>query len=450
MAKITTEDVQFGRVKVGDKVRCIDNSNYQLTEGLDLNIVYEIDELSVNKDMLRVKGKNFNNFLYRFELIKEGDQMPPEKPEQETPRFRRSALQLEVDKQRTEDGLEAIKWSEIDKKDWEKEYKNFQQKVKAGSGMKVESAEGANEQAQKEIEKIMEEKRLPADQMLDLHKQITDSMIKGMKEELKDAVKEATAKTIPQKIVVSFKVNEKEMIEKISDPHPLLAELVNTLKSGWNVMLVGPAGSGKTTLADQASKVLGLNHGHLCFSAGVSETWLYGRQLPTGFIEAEFSRLYRDGGVFLADEMDAADANLLLSINTALANGVMYNPISGVKIPRHKDFFFVGAANTFGKGQNSAYAGRNRLDAATLDRFIPIEVEYLAEIEEKICPVKDLLDNVRALRDIIKKANGSDVISYRAFQKAISMFHRGKDVNEIKKTLTLSWSKELRQSAGIK
>ena len=370
--------------------------------------------------------------------------------EQEEKKFRRTLLQISVDEQRAQDKLSPIDWANEEISKWKNHYKDYNQKVKGSLEVTVESAEGQNEEVEKEVEKQLEKNKIPVEQLAELQKQITAVMTKELKAQAKQIIKEVTTATIPQKIVVSFKVNDKELVDKVSDPHPLLAKLVNLLKSGVNVLLVGPAGCGKTMLGDQASKVLGLNFGHLCFSAGVSETWLYGRQLPTGFVEGEFSKLYREGGVFLADEMDAADANLLLSINTALANGIMYNPISGVKYSRHKNFHFIGAANTFGKGQNSAYAGRNRLDATTLDRFISIPVEYLPEIEEKICPVQDLLDNLRALREIVNKSNGSDVISYRAFNKAMTLFHLGYNTEEIKNMLTSSWSKELRTAAGIK
>lgn len=372
-----------------------------------------------------------------------------DQPKEEKKRFRRTLLQIETDNQRAHDGLPSIDWENETKEQWENHYKDYNQKQKGDAGMKVETAEDDQEETEKKVEEQLDKNRIPVEQLAELQKQITDVMVKQLKVEAKQIIKDVTTAVVPQKVVVSFKVNEKELVDKISDPHPLLAKLVNLLKSGTNVLLVGPAGSGKTMLGDQASKVLGLQFGHLCFSAGVSETWLYGRQLPTGFVEQEFSKLYREGGVFLADEMDAADANLLLSINTALANGVMYNPISGEKHTRHKDFHFIGAANTFGKGQNSAYAGRNRLDAATLDRFVSIPVDYLPEIEEKICPVRELLDSLRALREVIKKANGSDVISYRAFSKGMVLYNLGYDVKEIKEVITASWTKELKATAGI-
>lgn len=176
--------------------------------------------------------------------------------------------------------------------------------------------------------------------------------------------------------VRKIQVNSMPLREISSEPVKHIDELVLYSKLGMNILLVGPAGCGKSTSAKQLSEILGLQFGATCLTAGASETWLFGRQTPNGFVEGAFSKLYREGGVFLADEIDAADPNLLLSINTALANGILFNPISGKSFERHKDFIFLGAANTFGLGADDKYTGRMRLDAATLDRFIIIDVDY--------------------------------------------------------------------------
>jgi cobaltochelatase CobS len=92
--------------------------------------------------------------------------------------------------------------------------------------------------------------------------------------------------------------------------------------------------------------------------------------------------VYENGGVFLLDEIDAADANAMVAINAALANRVMANPNGKVHV-RHDKCFILAAANTWGRGGDHQYVGRNQLDAATLDRFVlsTIGVEYDLELE---------------------------------------------------------------------
>src|SRR5262249_40226256 len=153
-----------------------------------------------------------------------------------------------------------------------------------------------------------------------------------------------------------------------------------------NVLLVGPAGSGKTHLAKQVAQALGLDFAHISCSAGMSEGQLLGRLVPTGeagrfeYLRSEVVRCYEEGGVFLFDEIAAADSNTLLVINSALANGQMcvpnrpHNPVA----VKHPDFVCMAAANTFGTGADRQYVGRNQLDESTLDRFRigQIEMDY--------------------------------------------------------------------------
>ena len=84
---------------------------------------------------------------------------------------------------------------------------------------------------------------------------------------------------------------------------------------------------------------------------------------------SQFVKIYGGGGVFLFDEMDAADENLLLGVNAALANGFFANPATGELIEQHPDFIPVAGMNTLGLGSGRDYNARNRLDAATLDRW---------------------------------------------------------------------------------
>lgn len=175
--------------------------------------------------------------------------------------------------------------------------------------------------------------------------------------------------------------------------HECFDHVLRLASQRQNILLVGPAGTGKTHLASQIAEALGLQFAFISASAGMSEAALEGHLLPTGesgrfeYCTSQFVYMYENGGVFLIDELDSADANLMTIINSALANGHMAinkrfgNPIA----KRHADFVCIAAANTFGHGPNRTYAGRQQLDAATLDRFRAgvVYVDYDAKIEEK-------------------------------------------------------------------
>jgi cobaltochelatase CobS len=231
--------------------------------------------------------------------------------------------------------------------------------------------------------------------------------------------------------------------------NPNLGRMLVNAKLGENTLLVGPAGSGKTTAAHQVAEALGLQFGHLCLTAGASETWLFGRQTPNGFIEGDFSRIYREGGVFLADEMDAGDPNLLLAINTALDNGHLYNPISGQQMKRHESFIFIGAANTVGKGADGVYTGRNRLDGATLNRFVVILTDYCSEIEEQVCPDKALREALQNARKKLKEMRSPEIISTRTLRQAYRQKQAGIALSDIYGSVTAGWAPELVKQCGL-
>lgn len=241
-----------------------------------------------------------------------------------------------------------------------------------------------------------------------------------------------------------------KIANKLSKPATdYLPRLLINARLGLNTLLVGPAGCGKTIAAGQVAEALGLAFGHACLTAGASETWLFGRQTPNGFIEATFSKLYREGGVFLADEIDAADPNMLLAINTALANTAMYNPISGETIARHEKFVFVGAANTVGKGGDGVYTGRNRLDAATLDRFVLIAIDYNKEIEERVCPDQELRERLQNARHRLRDLKSQEIISTRALERSYLLKQASIPLHEILASLTMGWPTEVVEQVGL-
>ena len=279
-------------------------------------------------------------------------------------------------------------------------------------------------------------------------KQISDQMLLMVGEEV-NKLSTKIKTEFSELPTLAVKINDKPVKKLKSTAPKYLDRMIVNAKLGLNSLLVGPMGCGKTTAASMLAESLELDFGHLNLTAGASETWLFGRQTPNGFIEGVFSKMYKAGGVFLADELDAADPNLLLSINTAIAGSSMYNPISGELIKRHNDFIFVGAANTFGKGGDHVYTGRNRLDAATLDRFTVIKVDYDPVIEKQVCPDKGLLKTFNEVRKMLAAVNSPEGISTRGIVAAYKQINQGLDKKEILHSITDSWSKVLRDKANV-
>jgi len=186
---------------------------------------------------------------------------------------------------------------------------------------------------------------------------------------------------------------------------PLLMAAVN---AGVNVMLVGPAGSGKTTAAQNVANALGIP---FYFTGAIDSPYKL-----TGFIDAQgrvvrtaFREAFEHGGLFLFDEYDGSLPGAVLPFNAATANRVCDFPDGIVRA--HPDFRAVAACNTFGRGSDRQYVGRLQQDAATLDRFATLTWDYDPALESAMiglprpsdAPVPPSITPVtsdRALREI--------------------------------------------------
>lgn len=267
-------------------------------------------------------------------------------------------------------------------------------------------------------------------------------------EEFKEKIEKKAFALFSTRPVLEIRINEGDFKKVKGRISPVLSRMVANSQLGLYTMLVGPAGCGKTTAAAQLSEALGVQFGSVCLTAGASETWLFGRQTPVGFVEGMFSKIYKEGGVFLADEMDAADANLLLSINTALSHDSMLNPMSGEVIKKHKDFTFIGAANTNGKGANHLYTGRSRLDAATLDRMVILVVDYDSQLEKELCPDEELYNFLFNVRASLRAENYDEFLSTRAFVSCYKQVNAGIPVKDVKDSLIANWGEAAQNIAN--
>lgn len=226
---------------------------------------------------------------------------------------------------------------------------------------------------------------------------------------------------MPRELII--KVNAQPKVT-FKHSHGMLPTVLQALTAGSSPFLVGPAGSGKTTLAEQCATALKLK---FYMAARVTSEFKL-----TGFVNAmgvtvrtQFREAYEHGGVFLFDEVDASDPDALTSFNAALANGVGDFPDCMVK--RHKDFYALAAGNTFGRGADRQYVGRNQLDAATLDRFEVFEVDYDEALELQLCADPAWAKYVQSVRKAIEIEKVRHIVSPRASIKGAKLLAAGMD-----------------------
>lgn len=167
--------------------------------------------------------------------------------------------------------------------------------------------------------------------------------------------------------------------------HNKLAQVLRYVQIRQSLYLYGPAGTGKTQLAETAAQAVNLPFYPISVCGQTTKSDLLGYTTANGtYIGTIFRTAYENGGVFLLDEIDNGNPNVTAVLNSALANGVCTFPDKVVK--RHPDFICIAAANTFGTGASAEYIGRNPIDAATLDRFKQIFVDYDEELEMELFP----------------------------------------------------------------
>ncbi len=204
-------------------------------------------------------------------------------------------------------------------------------------------------------------------------------------------------------------------IPRAPGEHESFGKLLSAVKAGMNVLLVGPAGSGKTTACKKAADALELPFDYVALGPTITESRIFGYMNAAGtYVPTGFRTVYENGGVFLFDEMDSGNPAVLVAINAAIENGVASFP-DGLK-HRHPDARFVASANTFGRGATAEYVGRNALDAATLDRFTArIEWTYDEALETSIGGNPEWTKTVQAHRAAVAEIGlKRHVISPRA------------------------------------
>lgn len=215
---------------------------------------------------------------------------------------------------------------------------------------------------------------------------------------------------------------------QVDSAHEMTEEVLKYLTARIPLLLVGPAGSGKTHIAIACAKLLDLPYFSISVNEQTSKADFLGYKDANGtLVETNFRKAYQNGGVFIIDEIDAGNPNILTVVNSALSNDTC--PFPDGMVERHKDFVAVCTANTFGEGESLQYIGRNILDAATRDRFASMYIDYSDQLEKLLIPTfKPLLDELRAH---FKKNNVNIVVSTRSglrlerLKEASSMARRG-------------------------
>ena len=190
--------------------------------------------------------------------------------------------------------------------------------------------------------------------------------------------------------------------------HHMFNEVLTLANAGMATLLTGEKGSGKTTVAMQVAEEMNIDFFSLSMTRQTTLSHLLGFMSVNGtYVESQLRKVAENGGMFLLDEIDASDANVLLCLNP-IENGYLAFPDGIVQL--HKDFILMATSNPQDKHQE--YVGRAKLDAATLDRFDIIDLDRDADLEKSMVD-EDVYLHICAMRSALASKNSSRTVSMR-------------------------------------
>ena len=230
---------------------------------------------------------------------------------------------------------------------------------------------------------------------------------------------------------VTLLIDEVDKVEVDGVTHPQFDTVLKFVANNEPVFLTGGAGTGKNVLCQQIAKTLNLD---FYFSNAVTQ-----EHKITGFTDAmgvyhetQFYKAFKNGGLFMLDEMDASIPEVLIILNAAIANRYFDFPAPVGYVDAHPDFRVISAGNTYGTGADYEYVGRSQLDMASLDRFAMVKINYDRDIALNVCDDDlNLVNFAWNFRESAKKNGFNIVVSYRA----ISRIHKLSKIMDLKEVL---------------
>ena len=150
--------------------------------------------------------------------------------------------------------------------------------------------------------------------------------------------------------------------------------------AGLFVLIIGPKGTGKTTLVRDFAKGKGINLESINFSLRTRESHLIGTKTLTdgtvSFDEGLLIKSMREGSMLYLDEINSAEADVLLRLDEALDDRrqIALKESTGEVVKAKDNWFVVATINPL------THSGTKELPPQLLSRFpVRIRLEYPPE-----------------------------------------------------------------------
>ena len=219
-----------------------------------------------------------------------------------------------------------------------------------------------------------------------------------------EALKAELLAAMPKPSTVTLKVTLPDgATKKHEGAHPeigkIAAKLLSQRPHDRNLYIWGPAGTGKTTIAEYLAEKVIDSPLHVQ-GVAMSKYDIFGFKLPSGdIVRTAFMDAWQHGGVWLLDDGDRSDPKALAALNAATANGIADFSHCGLgTIPRHPDCIIIVTGNTPMNGQSAAYSAASRQDGAFRDRFTFHHLAQDEAFEREITPHLEWTKRVQRIR----------------------------------------------------
>jgi len=209
------------------------------------------------------------------------------------------------------------------------------------------------------------------------HKQFEARVLKlhDESQKAKEAIGALAAAISARRIVRVVNERNGKTLELEGLVHKDFEEALQVLLEDGCIWLYGGAGTFKTSTARLFAKAIFPDRAEnerffpQSVNRQTTKSDLVGYTTADGrFVESPLYRARKFGGVYLMDEVDAANENSLTAINASVENDVVLFP-NGELVEKHSEFYVVACGNTVGKGGDAQFVGRNVIDGATISRF---------------------------------------------------------------------------------
>jgi len=220
--------------------------------------------------------------------------------------------------------------------------------------------------------------------------------------------------------------------------HQVVPTVIQAVECGLHVMLVGPAGSGKSTVGYNVAEALDLECRAVSVGPADNRSLFFGYMDAQGrYVSTVVREMFENGGVLIIDEIDNGNPAVISVLNMMLAGEACHFP-DGM-VTKHDQFICIATANTWGNGSDRQYVGRQSLDAATLNRLtVQIEVNYDEKMERTLAISESpdhgmkWLEAIAQWRERAQNARLPIIISPRQTIAGSRLLQAGMGFNEVR------------------